>query len=56
MSDVTTEETLRLLKAFHNISDQDARRTIIFVAEAAAVGAEIKHMPNHAKRHETKPN
>jgi len=36
------QEALRLMKAFYNISDREARRIIVAVVEAAARGASVK--------------
>jgi len=44
-------EALRLIRAFHKISDPQARRTIIKIVEAAAQGAALK-----GKERETNPH
>jgi hypothetical protein len=44
-------EALRLLRAFHKISDPEARRIIVKIVQAAAQGATLK-----VKAPETKPH
>ena len=44
-------EALRLMRAFHKISDPQIRRIIIEIVEAAAQGAALK-----VKEPETKPH
>jgi hypothetical protein len=53
MIQASLEETLRLVRAFRVIQSEESRRNIIFIAEAAAGGADVKQEPEPL---EGKPN